>query len=71
MTQMKSYMDFIADISSNVNLLQELEIVLPFTDPQSLTNWFMGQGYQLAEGDVEMLYGSQSSLLGNGEQINY
>jgi hypothetical protein len=71
MTQMKSYMDFIADISSNVSLLKELEIVLPFTDPQSLTHWFVGQGYQLAEGDVEMLYGSQSSLLENGEQINY
>jgi hypothetical protein len=64
-------MDFIADISSNVSLLKELEIVLPFTDPQSLTNWFVGQGYHLAEGDVEMLYGSQSSLLENGEQINY
>ena len=68
---MKTYMDFIADISSNVNLLKELEIVLPFTDPQSLTHWFVGKGYQLAEGDVEMLYGSQSSLLENGEQINY
>jgi hypothetical protein len=68
---MKSYMDFIADISSNVNLLKELEIVLPFNDPQSLTSWFVGKGYQLAEGDVEMLYGSQSSLLENGEQINY
>jgi hypothetical protein len=68
---MKSYMDFIADISSNVNLLAELEVLLPFPDQQSLTHWFMGKGYQLADGDVEMLYGSQSSLMENSEQISY
>jgi hypothetical protein len=68
---MKSYMDFISDISSNVNLLKELEVLLPFPDPQTLTHWFVAQGYQLAEGDIEMLYGSQSSLIDNAEQINY
>jgi hypothetical protein len=68
---MKSYMDFIAELSSNANLLQELETVLPFADVQSLTTWFVGHGYQLATGDIEMLYSSQSSLMDNGEQVNY
>ncbi len=68
---MKSYMDFITDISSNLNLLAELEGLLPFPDQQSLTHWFMGKGYQLADGDIAMLYSSQSSLMENTEQISY
>jgi hypothetical protein len=68
---MKTYMDFITDLSSNINLLKELEANLPFTDLDGLQLWFVQQGYQLAPGDVEMLYASQSSLMDNAEQINY
>jgi hypothetical protein len=68
---MKTYMDFITDVSSNNSLLKELEASLPFTDLDSLRHWFAQQGYQLANGDVEMLYESQSSLMENTEQINY
>jgi hypothetical protein len=68
---MKTYMDFITDVSSNNSLLKELEASLPFVDLDSLRHWFAQQGYQLANGDVEMLYESQSSLMENTEQINY
>ncbi|MBO3462886.1 hypothetical protein G7B40_001220 [Aetokthonos hydrillicola Thurmond2011] len=68
---MKTYTDFISDITINFELLKELEAVLPFTDANCLQTWFSSKGYYLTEGDVAMLYHNQNSLMNADEQINY
>jgi hypothetical protein len=68
---MKTYMDFITDITSNNQLLQELELVIPFPNTEALTLWFSHKGYSLAEGDAAMLYQHQDALMESGDPINY
>lgn len=68
---LKTYTDFISDITINVNLLRELDNVLPFVDTNSLKSWFGDKGYFLVEEDVVMLYQNQNSLMNSAEQINY
>jgi hypothetical protein len=68
---MKTYMDFITDITTNNQLLQELELVLPFTNTEALTVWFSYKGYSLENGDALMLYQHQDALMDSGEPIHY
>jgi hypothetical protein len=68
---MKTYMDFITDITTDVGLLQELELVLPFANTEALTVWFSYKGYRLGDGDAAMLYQHQNALMDSGEPIHY
>jgi hypothetical protein len=68
---MKSYMDFITDITMDVGLLRELELVLPFANTEALMVWFSYKGYALEGGDALMLYQHQNALLESGEPIHY
>ncbi len=68
---MKTYMDFITDITTNSQLLQELELVLPFPNTDALTVWFSYKGYALGNGDALMLYQHQNALMDSGEPIHY
>jgi hypothetical protein len=68
---MKTYMDFVTDITTNSKLLQELELVLPFTNTEALTVWFSYKGYALGRGDAVMLYQHQNALMDSGEPIHY
>jgi hypothetical protein len=68
---MKTYMDFITDITTSSSLLQELELVLPFANTEALTVWFSYKGYTLGSGDALMLYQHQNALMDSGEPIHY
>jgi hypothetical protein len=68
---MKTYMDFITDITTNAGLLQDLELVLPFPNTEALMVWFSHRGYSLGDGDALMLYQHQGALMDSGEPIHY
>ncbi len=68
---MKTYTDFILDITSTHSLLQELNAILPFPSIEGLMEWFSSKGYQLADCDADLLYQHQNALLNNDEQVNY
>ncbi len=70
-TMIRTYTDFISDITTNSELLRELDTVLPFVGTNALKSWFSSKGYSLTEGDVSMLYQNQNSLMNSNEQINY
>jgi uncharacterized protein (DUF1330 family) len=68
---MKTYTDFILDITAQADLLQELNLVLPFPEAEQMRSWFASKGYHLESFDIEMLYQNQNALLDANEQVNY
>ncbi|MET9834750.1 hypothetical protein ABZ078_36930 [Streptomyces sp. NPDC006385] len=68
---MKSYGDFISDITDDATLYDALCDAIPFDGPAELAAWFAGRGYQLTDKDAQTLLTNQEEVTGVGEQVHY
>lgn len=68
---MKTYVDFISDLTLDRNLLHALEQDIPFDSRDTLAQWFFARGYSLSEHDAKTLFDNQTSLMNDVEQVNY